>query len=207
MDDKLVALGLTTKKTSSVPTKASDFTYPEGTAWSSERSAGQKEKIFRRFSLAMPELTEPVCKYSGEFAGLYPNLYANGPQLHYQASGAKKLGIKYFGMSPSSGIDIILPNGGKTILPAFLIQPYALEGRKSLTATENQAEFEPTARRDWLYMEQLKAYVTPEGSVVPEAEIGNSMGKDLDLMDVGIKLRGRRSVLWPRQQIHPLSRY
>lgn len=90
-DDHFMILDLETGKTTSIATKASDFAYQGATVWSMEYANNDKSIILKRFSLAMPDVVETVATYSGEYVKLYSNLYANGSQLYYQVSGAKKL--------------------------------------------------------------------------------------------------------------------
>lgn len=96
-DDHLMILDLETGKTESVVTEADEFAYQGATAWSTEFTNGNLPKVLKRRSLLMPELTETMRVLDSEFALLYDNLYANGSQLYYQVSGAKKL----WALSPS----------------------------------------------------------------------------------------------------------
>lgn len=92
-DDHLMIMDLKTGKTDSVVTKANRFAYQGATAWTTEYSYSDDSSggLLKRRSLVMPELTETIRVLDGEFAQLYPNLYANGSQLYYQVSGAQKL--------------------------------------------------------------------------------------------------------------------
>ena len=223
-DDHLMTLDLQTGKISSIPTKASEFAYQGATAWTTEYSNGNSPAILKRRSLAMPELTETVRVLDGEFAQLYGNLYANGSQLYYQVSGAKKL----WALSPSGeekvlatartpyfeasavtsqgiallvldsltsinfrDIDVLLPDGKRTNLPAFLNQPYFLPGADQLTVTDDQAVWDPPSQeQDGIDVRLLKAYKSTGGDLALEVQISNHSGSGYTMTQAQIELSG-----------------
>lgn len=223
-DDHLMTLDLQTGKISSIPTKAREFAYQGGTAWTTEFTNGNFPTILKRRSLAMPELAETVRVLDGEFAQLYDSLYANGSQLYYQVSGAKKL----WALSPSGeekvlatartpyfeasavtsqgiallvldsltsinfrDIDVLLPDGKRTNLPAFLNQPYFLPGADQLTVTDDQAVWDPPAQeQNGIDVRLLKAYKSVDGDLALEVQISNDSGNAYTLLQAQIKLNG-----------------
>ncbi len=223
-DDHLMTLDLQTGKINSIPIKAHEFAYQGATAWTIEYPNSNFPAILKRRSLAMPELTETVRVLDGEFAQLYDNLYANGSQLYYQVSGAKKL----WALSPSGqetalavartpyfeassvtsqgiallvvdsltsisfgDIDVLLPDGKRTNLSAFLNQPYFLPGADQLTATDDQAVWDPPAQeQNGIDVRLLKAYRSIDGDLALEIQISNDSGNTYTLSQAQIKLSG-----------------
>lgn len=101
--DQFCALDLESGKVSSIDTESSDFAYQGSTAWILEFTNHNFPYVLKQFSLAMPELVETVRVLDGEFAKLYPNLYADGSELYFQASDAKKV----WSISPSGETEVV----------------------------------------------------------------------------------------------------
>lgn len=90
-DDHLMILDLKTGKTDAVVTTADNIAYQGATVWSMGWINNEKSVELKRFSLEQPEIVETVAVYTGEYTAIYPCLYANGSQLYFQVSNARKL--------------------------------------------------------------------------------------------------------------------
>ena len=68
----------------------SDVAYTGATAWTIGLGDGDNW-VINRVNLLMPEFVEKVSELTKETSVLYPNLYANGSKVYYQASSASRL--------------------------------------------------------------------------------------------------------------------
>lgn len=226
-DDQLMVLDLETGKTRAIPVKANEFAYQGGALWTTEYTDGNYPRILKRRSLAMPELEDTVRVLDGEFNTYYDNLYANGDQLYYQISQARKLWtvspagetkalavtstpyyeasavtsqgiallpLDILGLISFRDIDIVLPDGHRTNLPAFLGQPYFMEGSEGLAPTDDMVFWDLPPQRSELGVQWLRAYRTADGALALEAQIDNNGMGTCALSWASIQLGGAASL-------------
>lgn len=114
---------------------------------------------------------------------------------YYEASAVTSQGIVLMGLDSlsqiqSQGMDIIQPGGTRTNMCAFLGRPYYLASPDQLTATANDASWEPEEKQEQIYTNLTRAYVTPDGAVAVEVRITNTSNKTFNEAQIKIRLDG-----------------
>ena len=217
-EDHLKILDLDTGKISSIPTQANEFAYQGGTAWTTNFSELKRFSLaFPELTETVRKLDGEFIKL---YPNLYANgsrLYyqvsgaaklwavsssgemkelsaASSP--YYEASAVNNQGIIVIPLSSLTAIDfrgigVVLPDGKTTNLPAFLNQPYFLPGADQLTATDDQAVWDPTEReQNGLNVMLLKAYRSVGGDLALEVQISNDSSNNCTLLATQIELSG-----------------